>query len=88
MEDVVSKYPDRELFFLLPPLFPLKCVCPPLRWKKVFQEQPSLAKLALKAAGLKKRNGCYWVSILGLGCKAEATICHMVSYLKKMHMGK
>lgn len=33
---------------------PPKCVRPLLWWKKVFQEQPSLSKLVLKAAGQKK----------------------------------
>lgn len=46
-----------------PPLFPLKCVCPLLWWKRVFQEQPNLSKLALKAAGHKKRHGSLLASV-------------------------
>lgn len=33
------------------PLLPLKCDCPLLRRNWVFQEQPSLSKLALRATG-------------------------------------
>lgn len=62
MEDVVSKYPDMPL---LPPphLLPLKCVCLLLWWKKVFREQPTLSKLAVKAAGLEKLRGSLLVCI-------------------------
>ena len=88
MEDVVSKNQDMPLFFLLPPFSSsVSALCS--GGKKGFQEQPSLSKLALKS---------YWtletlwytvsvhLCIQRWGYKAKATMCHTVSYLKKMHM--
>lgn len=85
VKDVLSKYPDMPLppppFFLF--FFPTKCVCPLLLWNRTFQEQPSLSKLALKAAGQAPA----WFSVSVHLCirRWAATVCHKVSYFKYMN---
>lgn len=74
VKDVLSKYPDMPL----PPLFfffPTKCVCPLLTWKWTFQEQPSLSKLALNAAGQAPA----WFSVSVHLCIGRWG-CHSVSH--------
>lgn len=68
-------------FFLF--FFPTKCVCPLLLWNRTFQEQPSLSKLALKAAGQAPA----WFSVSVHLCirRWAATVCHKVSYFKYMN---